>query len=245
MSYLPVMDTTILSKHLLRADDGRIWNLLELSWPGFTYDPGQFVMIQDQGEGFHWSYPYMVYGRTADGFEVLAAKDSSLFRLNAGDSLAVWGANGRGCLPEEHSVFLAEPSTYPLIAPLVRACASPKLILIGPESGLPKELRVPGMRPVLNGEAAAKLLSSDETSVYAALNLPVLDAVMCGVSDACKDRTTVFVSTRIGCGIGACRSCYLHSPDLHSGIPVCCDGPYLPYRAIDFEKDRKCFQTFR
>lgn len=245
MSYIPVIDSTILSTEIITAGDGRTYHLLELEYPEFTYEPGQFVMIQNQGDVFHWSYPYMIYENTARGLKVIAAEGSSLFSIGTSSKIAIWGANGTGCQPDGHAAFVAEPATLHLLLPLLHACAAPSLIVIGSKDSVPGEWIPADTRFVSDGANVVKLLTSVSDTVYMALNVPVLEDVMSNAKEAMKKQTLVFVSTRIGCGIGACKSCYLHSPDIHVGVPVCCNGPYLPYSKIDFEKDRKCFQTFR
>lgn len=245
MSYIPVIDSTVLSTQIITSNDGRTFHLLELEYPEFTYEPGQFVMIQNQGDSFHWSYPYMIYEGTAHGLKVIAADGSSLFPLEIGSKIAIWGANGTGHQPSGHAAFVAEPSTLHLLTPLLHACAAPSLIVIGSKDSVPGEWIPAGTRFVSDGADCVKLLAAESDTIYMALNLMVLEAVMGNADKALKKQTLIFVSTRIGCGIGACKSCYLHSPDIHVGIPVCCNGPYLPYSMIDFEKDRKCFQTFR
>ncbi|WP_270813416.1 hypothetical protein [Hungatella effluvii] len=243
--YIPVLDSTVLSVQVMTADDGRPLHLLELEYPDFTYEPGQFVMIQNQGDGFHWSYPYMIYEATDRGLKVIAAKNSSLFSLSTGAETAIWGANGIGCAPGTNAVFVAEPATIHLLAPLIHACATPTLFLIGSQSAVPKELLPSVAHFVSDGAQALKHLMDGSDPIYMALNVPVLESIMNCAADSLKERTMVFASTRIGCGIGACKSCYLHSPDIQMGIPVCCNGPYLPFNMIDIDKDRKCFQTFK
>lgn len=243
--FRPVTDAEILSVQSFTAESGREFRCFTLACPDFSARPGQFIMVQEQGDGFYWSYPYMVYRCTPQGPQVIAGKSSSLFVHPAGDKVALWGANGKGCALAEHTIFVAEPSTLSLILPLVLACANPELILVGNKEDVPAEL-LPAQTVFLS--RADRIREKCEVSsapVYMALNLPVLEEIMKDAPAGLAERAFVFASTQIGCGIGACKACYLHSPDLHMGIPVCCSGPYLPYTAIDVEKDRKCFQIFR
>lgn len=245
MSYIPVIDTVILSKNMVTSADGRALSLLELQYPDFTGEPGQFVMIQKHGEGLQWSYPYMIYACTAKGLQIIASETSSLFQSDTDDPVSVWGANGKGCFLDKQGIFVAEPATLPLILPLVRACSQPHLIIIGSETNVPLKLLPSEVRFTSDRDEVLSILHSSNDRIYMALNLSTLETVIEPAVSTLKDRITLFTSTRIGCGIGACRSCYLHSPTIHMGIPVCCNGPYLPYNMIDFDKDRKCFQTFR
>ncbi|MDO4340809.1 MAG: hypothetical protein Q4C91_22470 [Eubacteriales bacterium] len=245
MSYIPVIDSTVLSRRDIAAKDGRTLHLLELTYPDFCYEPGQFVMVQLQNHGFQWSYPYMVYKKTEKGLQVLSSPHSSLYRCAQGDKIAIWGANGKGCTPAPSSFFVTEAATFHLIAPLAAACEVAHLIFIGTDEAAPLDLTPSDTIYVPEPSAVSELLPDTGAGIFMALNLPVLEKVMENTKPELKKQISIFVSTRIGCGIGACRSCYLHSPDIHTGIPVCCNGPYLPYCEIDFEKDKKCFQTFR
>ncbi len=254
MSCSPVFETTILSSQLFTAKNGRKFQLFTLACPDFTYQPGQFIMVQEQGEGFCWSYPYMVYHSTAEGPQIIAGASSSLFGHQAGDRIAFWGANGRACQIGKKGRFITEPAMLPLILPLIRACANPDVLILGEKEEVPLEL-LPDQTLFLpaSGNAWEHWFSSEmydkenktgaEAPVYMALNLPGLEMVMPKISPALAEHVFVFASTQIGCGIGACKACYLHSPEIHLGIPVCCHGPYLPYLSIDFAKDKKCFET--
>lgn len=244
-NYLPVFDSRVISLQEMIAKDGRTLHALELEYADFYYQPGQFVMIQNQGDGFHWSYPYMIYRKTNRGLIVIAAQDSSLFSLEPGARISIWGANGIGCPIIKETIFVAEPATLHLIAPLVHACSSPTLILIGSENSVPEDLCPTNTYFVSDEGKVQPYLKNELETIYMALNVPVLEKILNCTDHSLKERTKIFVSTQIGCGIGACKSCYLHSPDIKIGIPVCCNGPYLPFSMIDFEKDRKCFQTFK
>lgn len=245
MSYTPVIDSTILSRRDITATNGRTLHLLELAYPDFRFEPGQFVMVQLQDQCFQWSYPYMIYKKTENGLQVLSSSYSSLYRCTEGDPIAVWGANGKGCQPAPASVFITEAATFHLIAPLIEACKDPRLIFIGTEEMAPKVLIPSDTVCISDLSDISTLLPDIHAEIFMALNLSNIEKVMENMNAELKNQIKIFVSTRIGCGIGACKSCYLHSPDINIGIPVCCNGPYLPYCEIDFEKDRKCFQTFQ
>lgn len=245
MSYTPVIDSTILSRRDITSKSGRPLHLLELAYPDFSFEPGQFVMVQLQNQGFQWSYPYMIYKKTERGLEVLSSSHSSLYRCIEGDPIAVWGANGKGSLPAPSSVFITEAATFHLIAPLIEACKNPRLIFIGTEEMVPEVLAPSDTCYISDPSEISALLQNVDVEIYMALNLSNIEKIMENIKAELKNQIKIFVSTRIGCGIGACKSCYLHSPDINIGIPVCCNGPYLPYCEIDFEKDRKCFQTFQ
>ena len=252
MSYLPVIDTHIVSVQNLFPIQGRTLQMIEIASPGFDSQPGQFVMIQKQDEGFAWSYPYMVFENTSNGLKVLASSQSSLWNIKAGASIALWGANGKACDLKGNEIFVAEASTLHLILPLVHHTQMPSLILWGKplkplSSCLPENTEF-----MDNGQAILQYLKNADANIYMALNLPVLEQIIPLSENApapsslpeLSQRLFIFASTQIGCGIGACKACYLHNPKLRMGIPVCCNGPYIPYTMIDFEKDKKCFQVF-
>lgn len=255
MNYQPVIDTTILNVQEITARSGRGLRIIDIACPGFHSQPGQFVMIQKKDGGFQWSYPYMVYENTDQGLKVIAAPDASLGNAAAGTPIVLWGANGKACHLNRRDIFIAEPATLQLILPLVHSCAAPVLIVRGREDDAPLSL-LPEDTRFMTDESQIRdvLLHCEDASIYMALNIGTLEAIVpaqradaagaCDGEKAFTNRLFVFVSTQIGCGIGACKACYLHSPDIAMGIPVCCNGPYLPYTSIDFEKDRKCFQTF-
>jgi len=245
MTYESVVDSFILNRQDFTAKDGRAFHLLELSYPGFQYAPGQFVMVQLQKQGFQWSYPYMIYQKTENGFQILATHTSSLFSAASGDSVAVWGANGKGCTLPESALFIAEAATLHLILPLTKACQNPHLILIGSAEMYSTDLLPEQISYMSDISAVTSCLANCKDKIYMALNMTALESILNNSNECRKKEMTIFVSTRIGCGIGACKSCYLHSPDINIGIPVCCNGPYLSLTSIDFEKDRKCFATFR
>lgn len=243
MEYKKVLDSKIMKKETITSKDGRSFSLIELSYPGFSCRPGQFVMIQTPDDGFQWAYPYMIYSSAADSFSVLAPTNSSLSDRDTGSKQVVWGANGTGITDKVPSLMIAEPATFFLIAPLCHSFPDQELVILGEEASVPAALCPKKTLYVKNTEELALKMEQAET-IYLALNIGTLEALMNDQTASVKDKSYVFVSTQIGCGIGACRACYLHSPDLQSGIPVCCNGPYMAYQRIDFETDRNCFLTY-
>ena len=244
MSYIPVVSTKLLYVDNLQSKDGRGFHIIEIENPEFKSSPGQFVMIQKETDSFQWSYPYMVLEHTANGFKIVATEHSSLYDCSPGDSIALWGANGKACELIGNEIFISEPATFHLILPLLRSVSDPELILYGDPDNVPEKLLPKNTIFIKDINEVIQHLEQIDSNLYTALNISNLENIASSKKESVLDRLTVFVSTRIGCGIGACRSCYLHSPDIKLGIPVCCHGPYLPYRSIDFSKDKNCFQTF-
>lgn len=241
MEYKTVLDTKILSR-TERTGCGQNWVVFEIVYPGFTFSPGQFVMIRGGSNTFNWSYPYMVQGATEEGFTIVSQPGGALYGCCPGDAVVVWGALGNPPAGGELTL-VAQPESYHFVAPLLKLAGAKTLVMVGGEA--PEA--IPGGVTVVNAagpKEASQVLSEDGGRAALALNLPELMATMANVPDALKKDALVFAYTKMGCGIGACRGCYLHSPDIKTGIAVCCEGPYLPYTKIDFETDKNCFQVF-
>lgn len=242
MSYKEVHNSKIVNKKTYTAKDGRSYSMLELTYPNFSYTPGQFVMIQTPDDGFNWAYPYLIYDSSPDSVTVLARERASVFKREAGNKEIVWGANGTG-LTNPPALIITEPAAFFLAAPICKSYPEATLILIGDKASVPEEL-CPDQTVFLTeiNEICSNIEAADQICLM--LNLGTLEPLMSQVSETARKKTNLFVSTQIGCGIGACRACYLHSPEMQAGFPVCCNGPFLPYNQINFEVDRNCFTTF-
>ena len=245
MSYLPVIDTYIAEVKAITNEAGRCYHLITIDNPGFTGLPGQFVMIQKQDKGFAWSYPYMIYEDTTQHLKIIATQNSSLFQSSPGEKIALWGANGKGYTLNGSETIIAEPAMMHLALPLIRSADSLNVIIYGCPTECFPELLPAGSLFTSDLSEISRLLHASSAPVFMALNITNLEKIAEPSDKTLTKRITCFVSTQIGCGIGACKACYLHSPEIHMGIPVCCNGPYLPYDLIDFSQDRKCFQIFR
>ena len=245
MSYLPVIDTYISDVKTVTNEAERCYHIVKIENPGFTGLPGQFVMIQKQDCGFAWSYPYMIYENTPEYLKIIVTQNSSLFQSNSGEKIALWGANGKGYTLSGGEIIVAEPATMHLALPLIHSADSPNVIIYGPSEECFTELLPAKTRFISDPSEILHLLKASAEPVFMALNISSLEKITVLSDENLTKRIICFVSTQIGCGIGACKACYLHSPEIHMGIPVCCNGPYLPYELIDFSKDRKCFQVFR
>lgn len=239
-----VIETTIIGKKICHSKDGRSHEIHEIAYDGFQFLPGQFVMIQVKADAFDWSYPYMILDKTNSGFTVIAVKRSSLYGKNQGTDLILWGANGRGLQIPASCTMVTEAATCFLTAPIATADPSCHLFYYGtPESAIP-EICPSQTAYHRSLREIAGILEQGTEPVYMALNLPTLKELMEDASSSLKARTTVFAAVDMACGVNACKGCYLHSPSIAVGIPVCCHGPYLPYTEIDFAADEKCFHYF-
>ena len=52
------------------------------------------------------------------------------------------------------------------------------------------------------------------------------------------ERCVVFTGAKVGCGVGACRGCFIHCGPVSTGIAVCQEGPFLPIETVDYAKDQ-------
>ena len=240
-----IVETRVLEVRELGGPGKRRWKEILVEYPEISFGPGQFVMIRMDCGPTCWAYPYMLQKRTDQGFAVCAVEHSSLYEAQPGTPLVVWGANGRAVRPGADTVVLSQSDTWFLAAPFLEAeprCR--QIVLCDP---MDREFlgKNPSVRPMESVEEMARELEQTRPgAVAAALNIPVLLKLT-----AVWDRPQhlpfdVFAATRISCGVGGCKSCYLHSQSIRLGIPVCCSGPYLPYERVDFETDRRCFHTF-
>ena len=245
MNRYEIVHTKTLGKKLCKSADGRRLEIHEIAYEGFDFLPGQFVMIQIASRNFEWAYPYLILCKSDSGFKVTAAARTSLYGMEPGTSLVVWGANGRGIQTEPSVTLVAEAATIFLTAPFLHAAPNCSMIFIGKKESVVSDMAPSAVTVVSSCDEASSLLAKTEGAVIMALNYPTVMEVMAGSEDRLKERTQIFASTPMACGVNACKGCYLHSPDLRSGFPVCCEGPYLPYNRIDFVTDEKCFHHFQ
>lgn len=241
-----IIDTRVLEAREIVGPENRRWKEIQVEYPEISFGPGQFVMIRLDCGPTCWAYPYMLQRRTPRGFTVYAVEHSSLFETVSGTPLVVWGANGRAVRPGAEAVILSQAATFFLAAPFLAAepqCR--QIVLCDPEKRgfLENDPSVLAVGTV--EEMGAELERRKPGAVVAALNIPQLGALT-AVWDRPRDLSfDVFAPTNISCGVGGCKSCYLHSRTIRLGIPVCCSGPYLPYEQVDFDTDCRCFYTFQ
>ena len=251
MRDLIIKDTTIINKTSYTGIDGRKYAELEIAFDDFNFKPGQFMMIKTTNMGVNWSYPYMIINKSEKGFRVIAKEDTSIFNYGLESKVTVFGPGGKGVeIEDEGYIVVAEGATYPLVSSFVKNSDGKceKVIFVGKEN----EVQFP-VSDEEHGEvyfedinkASEFINNAASKKIIIALNLDTLLPLMEKVQEDKKDNILVFVSTKMGCGVGACRGCYIHSPEVKTGISVCCEGPFMPYKIIDFEVDKKCFQTFK
>lgn len=243
MKKTSVVDTSILAKTHIAGPEGRCYALVEIGYQNLQCEPGQYVMVKRLDLGFQWSYPHLVYDTGEASFRVIVSEQAKLYAARKGDAVQVFGANGKGVKLEEGAMLVAEPSTYFLMAPLAKAASGATLLCVGGEVKPFVSEQVQMVCECDLSELTCRLAEA-KGPVAMALNPPVLRRLMENALPELQERTWVFASTEIGCGMNACKGCYLHSPEVRQGISVCCEGPYMPYKRIDFKTDEKCFHLF-
>lgn len=212
------------------------------------FHAGEYLMIRTHNREVGWPYPYMIHGVTDRGFLVLAAEDQDLFWSGLKDPVEYWGPRGTGPLDAEQSfVLLTEPAVFFLVRPFLGMSGLRGIVLIDPENTeispeLENLVRCADMNIAWK---TVKNMQSDR--VIAALNpknAEMLSEVFGEDEIEWGNRVFLYVTNKKACGIDACKGCYLHSPKEKFGINVCCKGPFMPLNMIDFEADRKCFETY-
>lgn len=240
-----IIETRVLEVRELGGPGKRRWREILVEYPEISFGPGQFVMIRKDCGPTCWAYPYMLQRSTDRGFTVCAVENSSLYEAEAGTPLVVWGANGRAVRPGVDTVVLSQSATLFLAAPFLEAEPRCRQIVLCDPADRNFLESSPSILPVESVEEMARELElARPGAVVAALNVSVLLELAAAWNRPQNLPFDVFAATKISCGVGGCKSCYLHSRSIRLGIPVCCSGPYLPYERVDFEMDCRCFHTF-
>lgn len=236
----PVLETSVRSVRTVNGPENRTYRELFIAGKGISGQPGQFVMIRrDQGPNC-WAYPYLLQSCRKDGFTVCAVEGTSLFDAEPGTPLVVWGPSGKPVTAEGPAVLVMEGATAFLGLPFLQADPQLPFVALLPREAAGCLADYPNGTFVTSLEEAAAAVG--DRVVIGALNVETVQRLARAAGRT--ERFYAFASTKISCGVNGCKSCYLHSKDLPLGFPVCCHGPYLPYDAIDFEADVRCFHTF-
>lgn len=223
---------------------------LEIRGEEISFLPGNFLMMRREARPDEWAFPYMIAGKTPEGFGVYAREDSPLYPAAAGDEVLFWGPSGKGISKEEGrgcALLVQEPAAY-LAVSLALAYGEEGRIAVLKEEGKVEENSFFSRLPIpfswVGPAQAAEWLSRQDGNIYAAASPTLLQPIFESVPEEIIGRTYAFANTKIGCGTGACKGCVLHHPDYPAGIPVCCSGPFLPYREIDWKLDAACIFPF-
>lgn len=241
-----VQETRVLQVTSVAGPQNRIYHRIDIPYQGFSFRPGQFVMIKIDGGPTCWAYPYMIQSGNEKGFTVYAGERTSLFQAEQDTPLVVWGPSGRPVFRGEHTVILVEPPAAFLASPFLHDNSSVPYIAWMPETegGFLNEYKK-GIWVDTLSEMAEELKAISHDTVIAALNVSTVNQLANYLPEEERRKLMVFASTRISCGVDGCKSCYLHSDTIQLGISVCCNGPYLPYGEIDFEANKRCFYELR
>lgn len=243
-----VSDTVVVETVHTTLEDGHRCALVRIALESVRFAAGQFMMVKTCDAPVRWGYPYSIQSTDGASVTVLASENSDLYRQPAGAAVAAWGPRGKGPLPEQGAfVLVAEPATYGFVSTFVHNHAdrcSLVLMLGGGAShaGQPMERHVNAAYPY-DMEALCTALEGMSETVVAALNPHHMQLFGQLASDELSARTHMHVPTKIGCGIGGCTGCVIHSPTSDVGIKICEEGPFLPFPRIDIETDLACFVT--
>ena len=252
-----VIESKILGIRKLPGPSGRVYQEIRIEYPDMTFLPGQFVMVKKALGPTHWAYPYMIQESGENEITVYAVPGASLYDTESGIPLLVWGANGRGIAADQNTVVISQAGTAFFATPFLNQVKGIRHILIGGHKEdvfLSKYANTSAADSTEEAAALAasaiKLRSSENVKLLFALNVSESRRLLELVREAGDSRLTadgsiqILAPTRINCGVGGCKGCYLHSKELKLGIAVCCSGPFLPGEKIDFEADQRCFHVF-
>ncbi len=240
-----IQDTFVSGVKPLNGPGGRIYQEIRVGYKGAAFRPGQFVMIRRNQGPTDWAYPYMIQDADPEGYTVYATAGTSLFNAKPGLPVVIWGANGTGVEADRDTLVVSEEATFFFASPFLKGAPECRHgVLCGTEAGIFGEM---GNLVLADSEEALAgyVLGGNYKKVVAALNIATLQKLVASMEEFDTSRLWVFASSQISCGVGACKSCYLHDRDLPLGISVCCNGPFLKYQKLDFEADRRCFRVFQ
>lgn len=238
MSY--VKDTVLLSSKTFPGADGTTWKEFVIAAENAAFAPGQFLMVAPVcGTGVKWPSALMIQDCSPKGYVVWVHPDCPLYTQREGDAVTIWGPNGTAAPVTGEFSVLCDAKGVILAAPLLRAWADRcrGLYLVGEShgAGLSELVGDTAIRAVKHLENAWDF--GDTQSLVVALQL---DKLACWKNAAPKaaEKSVVFVGAKVGCGMGACRGCYIHSGPVSTGIAVCQEGPFMPMTAVDYQKDQ-------
>lgn len=256
MKKIKTRDTAVLSCVRRTGADGRVWTEAEIAWEKMEFVPGQYVMAAEKKNAVSWPSPLMIQKKTERGFTVIIHENSPLKNVRETEGITVWGPSGTG--PDLTSVcdFVLVSDRAGLILNLPFLYGKPEackgIYMVGacgvqncePWLNLCKKSGIPvfdGMTPedILKEEALKKT-----ELILAALPLPLVSVWSHAGREELAEKTRIFTGVKIGCGIGACRGCYIHTKENPQGTAVCQEGPYLQMSAVNYEQDQNFLTHF-
>lgn len=247
---IQVFDTKIKNVSRKNTANGRSYAVVTIELAGIDFQPGQFMMIQAKDKEVRWGYDYMILSADPDSVTVIAPLQSDLYQQFPGNEIAAWGPRGTGPLVsgEGPAVLVASPATYASVLPFILNETDRCRLLLLVSQDPQQELSVMGEQissaciPSVDSLCVA-LEGMDESQILVALNPEEMLEYSKFAADDVRKRTWMYMPTQIGCGIGGCTGCVVHSPDAPFGIKICEEGPFLPLCKTDITADIHSFIT--
>lgn len=252
MSKMTIKDCNVLVIERRMGADGRVWAEAEIQWERSDFISGQYIMAAEKKHDVNWPSPLMIQKKTDNGFLVLIHENSPLADLEMGDGLTVWGPCGRGLDIEENKSYAAicDGKGVLLLMPFLNALKG-KCIGIYMTShceGSWKSQWENSSIPVFEAMTIEKIVQQERVRkaelILAAVPLETVSVWKKQQDSFLEKKTKIFTGVKIGCGLGACRGCYIHTQDNPQGIAVCQEGPYLSMDTIDYFRDQNFLTHF-
>lgn len=262
MGKIKVKDSCILSKYEEIGLDGKKWKKLEIDWDNEEFEPGQFIMAAGKKDAVSWPKPFLLQEKTERGFSIRIHEENPCYAWDEGDMLTVWGICGKGIAEKAEKTdktfsVVTDPSGMLLILPILHhygeMCTG--IYIAGKKDredeykrwisdmlGKSLEEKYQGIE---NCEAfGQKEAALKADYLVAALPLERISQLKKGMTRSMEERLWIFTGVKVGCGIGACRGCYIHAEGEKHGIPVCQEGPFLPIGKIKYKQDQNFLMHF-
>lgn len=236
MSY--VKNAVVTSTATCDGIDGATWKSVIISSEDTNYKPGQFLMVSPSaGTVAGWPSPLMIQRSFTQGFEVIVHPDSPLFSLQIGAPLVIWGPNGKAPAIEGKFSVISDAKGLILGGPIIHAwknrCSAVYMVGSYCEEAAISFLK--GV-PVKKADLKTGVKKEDEELLVI---LPLEEfAKWKQAYPEILDNSIAFIGAKIGCGIGACRGCFIHSGPKSTGMAVCQEGPFMRVGEIDYTKDQ-------
>ena len=247
-----------MEKETIKVHDTRVTGisrqeagaLVTIALKGISFQPGQFLMVKTCDGEVRWGYPYLIEEAGPESVTVLALARSDLYRQLPDSEVAVWGPRGRGPLADGDGtvILVAQPATVDRILPFLRSTSHRcrLLLMVGenPQGNCQlfneqiSTVCINGVEPL-----CVALEGMDDSQIIAALNPREMLEFRNFAPREIQQKAWMFMPTKIGCGIGACVGCVVHSSEAPFGIKICEEGPFLRLDRVDLEADIHSFVT--
>ena len=247
-----------MEKEVIKVHDTRVTAISRqetgavatIALEGITFQPGQFLMVKTCDGEVRWGYPHLILEAEEDAVTVFAPARSDLYRQLPDSEVAVWGPRGRGPLAEGDGtvILVAQPATFDRVQPFLRSAPQRcrLLLMVGDNpQGNCQLLNEQISTVCINGvePLCVALEGMDDSQIIAALNPKEMLEYKNFATEDIRKKTWMFMPTKIGCGIGACTGCVVHSSEAPFGIKICEEGPFLRMDRVDLAADIHSFVT--